>query len=89
MAFEWPFIVFMCPETHRRTLEELNFCESFLSLVIELEANALVVFEVKELADQAVLAVEEEIHADAYHPAKQDVAHEEHLVEKQVPSNMV
>lgn len=68
-------------------MEELTFCESCHSLIIELEANALVVFEAKELADQAVLAVEKEIHADAYNPAKQDVAHAEHLGEKQFPSD--
>jgi hypothetical protein len=54
-----------------------------------METNALAVFEDKELADQAVLAVEKEIHADAYDPTKQDVAHAEVLGEKQVPSNTV
>jgi len=57
--------------------------------IIELDANALVVFEDKELADQAVLAVEKEIHGDAYDPAKQDVVHAEHLGEKQIPSDTV
>jgi hypothetical protein len=57
--------------------------------IIELEANALVVFEDKELADQAVLAVEKEIHADVYDPTKQDVVHAEHLGEKQVAPNTV
>lgn len=56
---------------------------------LEMETNALAVFEDKELADQAVLAVEKEIHADAYDPTKQDVAHAEVLGEKQVPSNTV
>lgn len=46
-------------------------------------------FEDKELADQAVLAVEKEIHADAYDPTKQDVVHAEHPGEKQVASNTV
>jgi len=77
----------MYPEIHGRTLGELTFCESSASLKLELEANALVVFEVKELADPAVLAVEKDIHADAYDSAKQDVAHAEHIEEKQVPSN--
>jgi hypothetical protein len=90
IAFEWLFIFFMYPETHGRTLEELTFCESSLfSIYIELEANTLVVFEDKELADQAVLAVEKEIHADAYDPTKQDVVHAEHLGEKQIPSDTV
>jgi hypothetical protein len=47
------------------------------------------VFEDKELADQAVLAVEKEIHADVYDPTKQDVVHAEHLGEKQVAPNTV
>ncbi|KAN0092036.1 sugar transporter-like protein [Hyaloscypha variabilis] len=44
-------------------------------------------FEDKELADQAVLAVEKEIHADAY--MKTDVAHTEEVGEKQVPVTTV
>jgi hypothetical protein len=55
----------------------------------EIRTNAFAVFEDKELADQAVLAVEKEIHADAYDRTKQDVAHAENLGEKQVPSNTV
>ena len=79
----------MYPEIHGRTLGELAFCESSASLKLELEANALVVFEVKELADPAVLAVEKDIHADAYDPAKQYMEHTEHLGEKQIPSDTV
>jgi hypothetical protein len=77
----------MYPEIHGRTLGELTFCESSASLKLELEANALAMFEDKELAvaDKAVLAVEKEIHADAYDPAKQYMAHTEHLGEKQIP----
>lgn len=47
----------------------------------------MIVFEDKEFADQAVLAVEKEIHADAY--MKTDVAHTEELGEKQVPVTTV
>ena len=46
-------------------------------------------FEDKEFADQAVLAVEKVIHADAYDPTKQAVTHAEDLGNKQVPSSTV
>jgi hypothetical protein len=52
-----------------------------------MKTNLVIVFEDKELADQAVLAVEKEIHADAY--MKTDVAHTEEVGEKQVPVTTV
>ena len=45
----------------------------------------MIVFEDKEFADQAVLAVEKEIHGDM----KTDVPHTEELGEKQVPVTTV
>jgi hypothetical protein len=61
-----------------------------LSFSVQVKTDDLViVFEDKELADQAVHAVEKEIHADAYDPTKQDITHAEDLGEKQVPTNKV
>jgi hypothetical protein len=57
------------------------------SLTLGMKTNLVIVFEDKELADQAVLAVEKEIHADAY--MKTDVAHTEEVGEKQVPVTTV
>lgn len=53
--------------------------------ILSLKLTFVAVFEDKDLADQAVLAVEKEIHSDAYDPTKQDVE----LGEKQVPANTV
>lgn len=55
----------MYPETQGRTLEELAFCEYTSSPISNLysESNFLaIVFEDPELAEQAVIAVEKEIH---------------------------
>jgi hypothetical protein len=56
-----------------------------------LETDVLVpVFEDKEFADQAVLAVEKEIHHDAFDPTKQAVVvHSEDIASRQSPTNRV
>lgn len=65
IAFEWLFIFFMYPETQGRTLEELTFCKYLAAVDLILFTDVLeTVFEDKELAERAVIAVEKEIHYD-------------------------
>jgi hypothetical protein len=85
IAFEFMFIFFLYPETSGRTLEELAFCKFYISVVAFTScANFLVlVFEDKELADQAVMAVEKQIHhEDIDDPTKQPVTYLEDITTK-------
>ncbi len=69
LVFEFSFIYFMYPETAGRTLEELAFCkpipESILFMPVLIDAT---VFENKEYADQAIIAVEKRIHHEDMTP---------------------
>lgn len=75
LAFEIVFVWFLFPETAGRTLEELTFCKSRLLslprvlfcysttyLSISYTNYSCLVFEDKNLADQAVMAVEKAVH---------------------------
>jgi hypothetical protein len=65
IAFEYLFIYFLYPETQVRTLEELAFCKYLPVRESYCNSNVLlIVFEDKHLADEAVVAVEKEIHRD-------------------------
>jgi len=94
--FELCFIYFIYPETSGRTLEELAFCKFLSSLITSIldrggffptsgcEANpCVIVFEDKELAEMAVMAVEKQIHTeDMDMEAKQAVIHSENVTSK-------
>lgn len=64
IAFELLFIFFLYPETSGRTLEELAFCKCHRIVYVSVSSANLrpTVFEDKDRADKAVIAVEKQIH---------------------------
>jgi hypothetical protein len=84
IAFEFLFVYFVYPETSGRTLEELAFCKFSLPsnvppsrLFFYTMLTIRTVFEDKELAERAVIAVEKQIHHDDSDEKKIAVVHEE------------
>lgn len=78
IAFEFLFIYFLYPETSGRTLEELAFCKFCYLFVIKSGwLICVIVFEDKELAEKAVIAVEKQVHNDDVDDKKTSVVHEE------------
>ena len=70
LIFEFGFIYFMYPETSGRTLEELAFCTFTSTRNFAASTNDVAVFEDKEYADQAIIAVEKRIHHEDMTPAQ-------------------